>query len=104
MPRLDLPQRVHFHGFATSLQSCGVSSVRHNNLAGTGPANIRPFLVRACCYDCLIALIDPFFPSTRGSAGWWKPAFRRGTVVCPDYPVAVNGYMPNALVVAEAVL
>ena len=30
--------------------------------------------------------------------------FRRGTVVCPDYPVEVNAYMPNALVVAEAVL
>ena len=28
--------------------------------------------------------------------------FRRGTVVCPDYPVEVNAYMPNAL--AEAVL
>ena len=30
--------------------------------------------------------------------------FRRGTVVCPDYPVPVNAYIPNALVVAEAVL
>ena len=30
--------------------------------------------------------------------------FRQGTVVCPDYPAAVNAYMPTALVVAEAVL
>ena len=30
--------------------------------------------------------------------------FRQGTVVCPDYPTAVNAYMPTALVVAEAVL
>ena len=30
--------------------------------------------------------------------------FRQGTLVCPDYPAAVNAYMPTALVVAEAVL
>ena len=30
--------------------------------------------------------------------------FRQGTLVCPDYPAAVNAYIPTALVVAEAVL
>ena len=30
--------------------------------------------------------------------------FRQGTVVCPDYPAAVNAHMPTAPVVAEAVL
>ena len=30
--------------------------------------------------------------------------FRKGTVVCPDYPAAVNASMPTALVVAEPVL
>ena len=69
----------------------------------TGPANIRPPLVRACCY-CLIALIDPFLPINQGLAPVVETRFRQGTVVCPDYPAAVNAYMPTALVVAEAVL
>ena len=70
----------------------------------TGPANIRPPLVRACCYYCLIALIDPFLPINQGLARVVETRFRQGTVVCPDYPAAVNAYMPTALVVAEAVL
>ena len=56
------------------------------NLAGTGPANIRSFLVRACCYDCLIALIDPFLPVNQGSAGWWKPAFAGARSCTPTTP------------------
>lgn len=70
----------------------------------TGPANIRPPLVRACCYYCLMALVDPFLPVNRGLARVVETRFRQGTVVCPDYPAAVNAYMPTALVVAEAVL
>ena len=69
-----------------------------------GPANIRPPLVRACCYYCLMALVDPFLPVNQGLARVVETRFRRGTVVCPDYPAAVNAYMPTALVVAEAVL
>ena len=52
----------------------------------TGPANIRSFLVRACCYDCLIALIDPFLPVNQGSAGWWKPAFAGARSCAPTTP------------------
>ena len=54
----------------------------------TGPANIRPPLVRACCYYCLIALIDPFLPINQGLARVVETRFRQGTVVCPDYPAA----------------
>lgn len=70
----------------------------------TGPANIRPPLVRACCYYCLVALTDPFLPINQGLARVVKTRFREGTVVCPNYPAAVNTYMPTALVVAEAIL
>lgn len=70
----------------------------------TGPANIRPPLVRACCYYCLMALVDPFLPVNQGLARVVETRFRQGTVVCPDYPAPVNAYMPTALVVAEAVL
>ena len=70
----------------------------------TGPANIRPSLVRACCYYCLIALIDPFLPINQGLTRVAETRFRQGTVVCPDCPAAVNAYMPTALVVAESVL
>ncbi len=69
-----------------------------------GPANIRPPLVRACCCYCLIALVDPFLPVNQGLARVVETRFRQGTVVCPDYPAAVNAYMPTALVVAEALL
>lgn len=70
----------------------------------TGPANIRPPLVRACCYYCLVALIDPFLPINQGLTRVVETRFREGTVLCPNYPAAVNAYMPTALVVAEAVL
>ncbi|MGH7773333.1 MAG: hydantoinase B/oxoprolinase family protein, partial [Candidatus Binatia bacterium] len=69
-----------------------------------GPANIRPPLVRACCYYCLVCLVDPFLPINQGLARVVDTTFREGSVVSPRFPAAVNTYMPTALVVAEAIL
>jgi N-methylhydantoinase B len=70
----------------------------------TGPANIRPPLVRASCAYCLVALVDPFLPINQGLARVIDATFRAGSVVDPYFPAAVNTYMPTALSVAEAVL
>jgi N-methylhydantoinase B len=69
-----------------------------------GPANIRPPLVRAACAYCLTALVDPFLPINQGLARVVEATFGPGSVVDPQFPAAVNNYMPTALTVAEAVL
>jgi N-methylhydantoinase B len=69
-----------------------------------GPANIRPPLVRACCYYALIATIDPALPPNAGLMRAVETRFREGSVLDPRWPAAVNAYMPTAQVVTEAVL
>ncbi len=69
-----------------------------------GPANIRPPLVRAACVYCVVALVDRFLPINQGLARVIDATFRPGSVVDPNFPAAVNTYMPTALTVAEAVL
>jgi N-methylhydantoinase B len=69
-----------------------------------GPANIRPPLVRAACAYCLVALVDRFLPVNQGLARVVEASFRAGSVVDPNFPAAVNTYMPTALTVTEAVL
>ena len=83
--------RIHFDFSASSDQT-------------RGPANIRPPLVRAACAYCLIAVVDPFLPINQGLARVVEATFREGSVVDPQFPAAVNTYMPTALAVAEAVL
>jgi len=69
-----------------------------------GPANIRPPLVRAACAYCLVVLVDRFLPINQGLARVIDATFRAGSVVDPNFPAAVNTYMPTALTVTEAVL
>ena len=69
----------------------------------TGPANIRPPLVRAACAYCLVALVDRFLPINQGLARVIEATFREGSVVNPRFPAAVNTYMPTALTVTEAI-
>jgi N-methylhydantoinase B len=68
-----------------------------------GPANIRPPLVRACCAYSLVALVDPYLPINRGITAAIETAFRPGSVLDPNFPGAVNTYMPTALAVVEAI-
>ena len=70
----------------------------------TGPANIRPPLVRAACAYCLVTQVDPFLPINQGLARVIEATFREGSIVNPRFPGAVNTYMPTALTVAEAIL
>src|SRR5919199_3187531 len=63
-----------------------------------GPANIRPPLVRACCYYALIGIIDPQLPPNYGLVRAVETRFREGSLLDPRWPAAVNAYMPTAQV------
>jgi len=83
-------QRIHFDFSGCSDQT-------------RGPANIRPPLVRACCAYTLVSLVDRFLPVNQGLARVVEATFRPGSVVDPQFPAAVNTYMPTALSVVEAI-
>jgi N-methylhydantoinase B len=98
---LDRPIRVH-----VKIEKSGERI--HFDFGGcsdqtTGPANIRPPLVRAACAYCLVALVDPFLPINQGLARVVEATFREGSVLNPRFPGAVNTYMPTALTVTEAI-
>ncbi len=99
---LDRPIRIHV---AVKKQGDRIHfDFSHCSDQTKGPANIRSPLVRACCYFCLVCMIDPFLSINQGLARVVETTFREGSVVSPRFPAAVNTYMPTALVVAEAVL
>jgi N-methylhydantoinase B len=69
-----------------------------------GAINIRPPLVRACCYYALVGSIDPNLPNNDGLARVVSTTFREGTVLNPRFPAAVNIYMYTLLLTTEIVL
>ena len=69
-----------------------------------GPLNIRPPLVRGCCYQSLIAIIDPELPNDGGLARVVEARFRRGSAVDPHFPGACSAYTPSCNAVIESVI
>lgn len=69
-----------------------------------GPLNVRPPLVRGCCYYAMVAMIDPELPNNGGLAKVVETRFRHGSVLDPVYPAPTNTYMASATAVTEAVL
>ena len=69
-----------------------------------GPLNVRPPLVRGCCYYAMVAMIDPELPNNGGLARVVETRFRRGSVLDPLFPAPTNTYMASATAVTEAVL
>ncbi len=69
----------------------------------TGPANIRPPVVKACCYYCMISLIDPNLLNNAGISRAIQTVFRSGSVLDPLYPAPTMTYMPTAQAVIEAI-
>jgi N-methylhydantoinase B len=90
--------KVHKQGDKLSCDFSGSSDQT------TGPANIRPPLVRAAVAYCLVSLVDRFLPINQGLARAVDTSFRPGSVLDPAFPAAVNTYMPTALAATEAVL
>ncbi len=69
-----------------------------------GPVNIRPPLVRACCFYGLIAMIDPTIPSNHGLSRVVETIFRERSVLNPALPAPVNTYAPTATLACEIVI
>lgn len=69
-----------------------------------GAINIRPPLVRACCYYALVGLTDPTLPNNEGLARVVQTTFREGTVLNPTFPAAANIYVYTLLLTTEIVL
>ena len=51
-----------------------------------GPLNVRPPLVRGCCYYAMVAMIDPGLANNGGLANVVETKFRRGSVLDPIFP------------------
>jgi N-methylhydantoinase B len=100
--KLDEPVYLHVsvekHGGAISFDFS-----RAQDQSG-GAINIRPPLVRACCYYALVGLVDPTLPNNAGLARVVTTTFRAGTVLNPRFPAAVNIYMYTLLLTTEIVL
>jgi N-methylhydantoinase B len=69
-----------------------------------GPLNIRPPLLRGCCYQSLIAVIDPALPNDGGLARLVELRTRPGSVVDPHFPAPLSAYTPSCNAVIEAVI
>jgi N-methylhydantoinase B len=69
-----------------------------------GPINVRPALVRGCCYYATIAMIDPAIENNGGLARVVETVFRPGSVLDPAFPAATNNYMATAMAVTEALV
>ena len=69
-----------------------------------GPINVRPALVRGCCYYATIAMIDPAIENNGGLARVVETTFRPGSVLDPVFPAATNNYMATAMAVTEALV
>lgn len=100
--RLDEPVRLHVR-----VEKRGGSI--HFDFSGSqdqsrGAVNIRPPLVRACCYYALVALIDPTLENNEGLARVVETTFREGSVLNPTFPAAVNIYVYTLALTTEIIL
>ena len=100
--RLDQPVRLHVRVSKRSGKLAFDFSGSQDQSGGA--INIRPPLVRACCYYALVGLIDPTLPNNEGLARVVETTFREGTVLNPRFPAAVNIYMYTLLLTTEVVL
>ncbi len=69
-----------------------------------GPVNIRPPLVRACCYYGLVAYVDPDLPNNAGLHRLVETRFAPRSVLNPEFPAAGNVYVYTLSLAAELVL
>jgi len=99
---LERPVRVHVRVTKTGDRI-------HFDFSGSdpqtkGPVNIRPPLVRACCYYALVALIDPTLPTNEGLQRVAETTFAESSVLNPTLPAPCNSYFQTASAVVETLL
>ncbi len=99
---LDVPVRYHVR-----VEKRG--ETLHFDFSGSsdqtlGPINVRPALVRGCCYYATIAMIDPTIENNGGLARAIATTTRPGSVLDPVFPAPTNNYMATAMAVTEALI
>lgn len=65
------------------------------------PINVRPSIVRGCCYYAAIGMIDPEIENNAGMERAIEVRVRRGSILDPVFPAPTNAYMPTAMALAE---
>lgn len=99
---LDQPIRLHV---SVTKQGGSISFDFSKSAPQSGGAvNIRPPLVRACCYYALVALIDPTLMNNEGLARVVQTVFAEGSVLNPTFPAAVNIYVYTLALTTEILL
>ncbi len=101
---ISLDRPVRYHVRVEKRGDRLMFDFRESGDQAEGPINLRPPLVRGCCYYALIATIDPSLGNNGGVARVVETQFRRGSLLDPHFPAACNTYMPSTLAVTEIVL
>lgn len=70
----------------------------------TMPINVRPSIVRGCCYYAMIGLIDPQIENNGGLARVVETRLRPGSILDPHFPAPTNAYMTTAAALTEAIV
>jgi N-methylhydantoinase B len=65
------------------------------------PINVRPSIVRGCCYYAVIGMLDPTLENNAGMERVVDVRVRRGSILDPIFPAPTNAYMPTAMALAE---
>jgi N-methylhydantoinase B len=65
------------------------------------PINVRPSIVRGCCYYAVIGMLDPTLENNAGMERVVDVRVRRGSILDPVFPAPTNAYMPTAMALAE---
>ncbi len=65
------------------------------------PINVRPSIVRGCCYYAVIGMLDPTIENNAGMERVIDVRVRRGSILDPIFPAPTNAYMPTAMALAE---
>ncbi len=68
------------------------------------PINVRPSIVRGCCYYAMIGMIDPEIENNGGLARVVETRLRPGSILDPRFPAPTNAYMTTAAALTEAII
>lgn len=96
--RLNVNVKIEVQGDQVTFDFSNCSS------QATGPVNIRPSLVQAACFYCMIAWIDTSIPINHGLFKAINTRFSSRSLLNPDLPAPVNSYMSTAHCAVEAIV
>lgn len=101
---INLDQPIYYHVRIEKTGSRILFDFSGSGDQTLGPLNIRPPLVRGCCYYAMVAMVDPDLSNNGGLARVVETKFREGSVLDPLFPAPTNSYMASATAVTEALL